>query len=63
MGLQVILRPLAEEDLQNIVAYIKQDNPVAAEKVGLQLLDLVDDLSSKPYMGKVVRSRGGIRRR
>jgi plasmid stabilization system protein ParE len=39
MGNQIILAPEAEQDLEEIVAYIARDNPAAAEAFGIRLLD------------------------
>ena len=39
MGYKVIFAPQAIERLEEIVRYIAQDNPAAAEKLGLRLVD------------------------
>jgi toxin ParE1/3/4 len=54
MDYQVILSPRAIQDLQEIVRYISFDNPVAAEKLGLQLTEKTRNLSAFPEMGRVI---------
>jgi plasmid stabilization system protein ParE len=39
MGFKIIFAPQAVERLEEIVRYIAKDNPQAAEKFGLHLLD------------------------
>ena len=39
MGYNVILSTLALEDLEQIVAYVAQNDPAAAERLGHRLLD------------------------
>jgi len=61
MGNQIILAPEAEEDLDEIVAYIAKENPAAAEKFGIHLIERVELLKSFPRLGRVVRGRRGER--
>jgi plasmid stabilization system protein ParE len=61
MGNQIILAPEAEQDLDEIVAYIAKDNPAAAEKFGIRLIERVELLKSFPRLGRVVRGRRGER--
>jgi plasmid stabilization system protein ParE len=49
MGYEVRLTAKAHGDLNEIVAYIAQDNPLAAEKLGGELAAEADSLSSYPY--------------
>jgi plasmid stabilization system protein ParE len=39
MGFKIVFAPQALERLEEIVRYIAQDNPTAAEKFGFRLLD------------------------
>jgi plasmid stabilization system protein ParE len=39
MGYKVILSTLALEDLEQIVAFVAQNDPAAAERLGHRLLD------------------------
>ena len=57
MGNQIILAPEAEQDLDEIVAYIAKDNPAAAEKFGIHLIERIELLKSFPRLGSVVRGR------
>jgi len=57
MGSQIILAPEAEQDLDEIVSYIAKDNPAAAEKFGIHLIERVELLKSFPRLGRVVRGR------
>jgi toxin ParE1/3/4 len=61
MGNQIILAPEAEQDLDEIVAYIAKDNPAAAEKFGIHLIERIELLKSFPRLGRVVRGRRGER--
>jgi len=62
MDVKVIIRPLAERDLQDIIEYIARDNPQAAARVGRKLLDLSDELASHPRRGMAVRQRPSARK-
>ena len=62
MGYEVRLTAKARGDLNEIVAYIAQDNPLAAEKLGDELAAEADSLSSYPYRGGLVRHRRNTRR-
>jgi plasmid stabilization system protein ParE len=56
MGYEVRLTAKARGDLNEIVAYIAQDNPLAAEKLGDELVAEADSLSSYPYRGGLIVS-------
>lgn len=43
----------AADDLANIVAYIRKDNPAAALRVAQSILEGVDALSNFPYRGRI----------
>ena len=51
MGYEVRLTAKARRDLNEIVAYIAQDNPLAAERLGDELAAEADSLSDHPYRG------------
>jgi toxin ParE1/3/4 len=61
MGNQIVLSPEAEQDLNEIVAYIARDNPAAAEKFGIRLLDRVEILKTFPRLGSHVSGMRGER--
>ena len=56
----VILLNTAQTDLDNIVRYIAVDNPTAAEKLGLDLIDVAMSLETLPYRGSRVRKYRGV---
>ena len=47
----------AQRDLREIVEYIARDNPGAAERVGLRLIEQVELLTQFPKLGRQVRQR------
>ena len=56
----VVILEAAHEDLRNIVAYIAEENPNAAETLGHELLDQAMSLESLPYRGSRVKKRRGL---
>jgi len=58
----VILSDTAQTDLDNIVEYIAVHNPTAAEKLGLELIDLAMSLQTFPYRGSRVRKHPRVRK-
>jgi len=56
----VVILEAAHEDLRNIVAYISNENPNAAETLGGELLDEAMSLESLPLRGSRVKKRGGL---
>jgi plasmid stabilization system protein ParE len=58
----VALSPRAERDLEQAVAFLAAKNPVAAERLGLGLVDAIFSLERLPYRGPVVRGRPAYRR-
>jgi plasmid stabilization system protein ParE len=62
MGFQVILSPQAIERLEEIVHYIARDNPSAAERFGMRLIDQAQLLRDFPELGSPCRKRPGVRR-
>jgi len=51
MGCRVVLTRLAEGDLAEIVDFIFQENPVAARRVGLELVAQLRSLEEFPLIG------------
>ena len=51
MGYKVILSTLALEDLEQIVAYVAQNDPTAAERLGRRLLDQAETPGYLPHRG------------
>lgn len=62
MDYRVILSKPSLRDLGRIARYIAPDNPSAAERVGLELVDLAESLNALPLRGAPLRSRLGVRR-
>jgi plasmid stabilization system protein ParE len=54
MDFKIFLSDDALNDLERIVAYIAPHNPVAAERMGNQLLDAALSLKTVPERGRVV---------
>ncbi len=62
MGCKIIFAPQAIADLEEVVRYIAKDDAVAAERVGLALIDRVAILENFPLLGSPYAKRAGIRR-
>jgi toxin ParE1/3/4 len=62
MGFKVVFAPQASERLKEIVRYIAKDNPAAAEKFGLRLVDRAVLLADFPELGQPYRKRQNVRR-
>ena len=62
MGYKVILSTLALEDLEQIVAYVAQNDPTAAERLGHRLLDQAETLRYLPHRGGNVQQRRGVKK-
>jgi plasmid stabilization system protein ParE len=52
----------ALSDLENVLDYISAENPRAAERLGISLLNHVELLQSPPRIGVPVPGRPGIRK-
>lgn len=57
----ILSRP-ALRDLGGIARHIAQDNSTAAERVGLELVQLAESLAVLPRRGGQLRARPGVRR-
>lgn len=62
MGFKVIFAPQAIDRLEQIVRYIAQDDPEAATKLGLHLVDRAGLLADFPELGQPCRKRPNVRR-
>jgi plasmid stabilization system protein ParE len=62
MGFKVILSPQAIERLEEIVRHIACDNPSAAGRFGMRLIDQAQLLGDFPELGTPYRKRPGVRR-
>jgi toxin ParE1/3/4 len=54
----IVWSPRAIEHLAHLRAYIAQDNPKAANRVGAALLDAVERLAELPNLGRPGRVAG-----
>jgi toxin ParE1/3/4 len=63
MAFQVLITDRANQDLSEIVAFIKKDNPGAAEKLGHAMIDHLKILRDFPFVGRMVPERGNSRLR
>ncbi len=61
MGWRVALTDKAEGDLGAVVAFLARFSPEAAERIGLELVEVIFSLDQLPYRGTPVRSRPGLR--
>lgn len=62
MGYKVILSRQADRDLEQIVRFLAQKNPAAAERLGHALLDRAVALARPPNPGVAVKGRPGYYR-
>lgn len=62
MGWQVALTDEADADLSNVVAFLAQKSPTAAERIGLELVALIFSLDQLPNRGAPVRKRPSLRK-
>ena len=62
MGWHVALTDEAEADLEAVVAFLAAKSPAAAERIGLELVDLIFTLDQLPNRGAPVRKRPSLRK-
>ncbi len=62
MGFKVVLSPQAINRLEEVVRYIARDDPGAAERFGMRLIDRAQMLAEFPEMGPVYPKRPGVRK-
>jgi plasmid stabilization system protein ParE len=58
----VALTEQAERDLESAVAFLASPSPLAAERLGLGLIDAIFNLARFPLLGAPVHARPGYRR-
>jgi plasmid stabilization system protein ParE len=51
MAWEVIFSARTRTDLEQIVSYIAREDPAAAERFGLKLIDQAESLADSPQMG------------
>ncbi|MGE5543537.1 MAG: type II toxin-antitoxin system RelE/ParE family toxin [Bacillota bacterium] len=57
MKFKIRINPVAIADIQEMKAYIAEDNPVAAERMGNDIYSKVEKLADFPQMGVSLSSR------
>jgi plasmid stabilization system protein ParE len=62
MGWQVALTEQADADLGDVVAFLAKKSPTAAERIGLELVEVIFSLDQLPNRGAPVRKRPGLRK-
>jgi plasmid stabilization system protein ParE len=62
MSWQVAITDEAAADLGNVVAFLAQKSPAAAERIGLELVDVIFSLDQMPNRGAPARKRPGLRK-
>ena len=62
MDFRLLFTQKALKDLAEIIGYIAQDDPQAAERFGNSLLDHVQLLTRFPRMGAAIRKRARVRK-
>jgi plasmid stabilization system protein ParE len=62
MGWQVAIRAEADADLGNVGAFLARKGPAAAERIGLELVDLIFSLDQMPNRGAPMRKRPAQRK-
>lgn len=62
MGFKIIFSPESLEHLGEIVRYISKDNPDAALRFGMKMLDRAALLADFPELGRPYSKRPGVRR-
>jgi plasmid stabilization system protein ParE len=59
---RVALSREAELDLERATAFLARQNPAAAERIGLELVDVIFSLDEFPARGVPLRRRPGLRK-
>lgn len=62
MGYEIVFAPQALARLEQIVSRIAEDNPDAARRFGMYLVDQAGLLANFPELGSPYRKRRGVRR-
>ncbi|MBS0631353.1 MAG: type II toxin-antitoxin system RelE/ParE family toxin [Verrucomicrobia bacterium] len=62
MGWQVALTERADADLGEVVAFLAKRSPSAAERIGLELVELIFSLQQFPGRGAPVQKRTSLRK-
>ncbi|MDA8226384.1 MAG: type II toxin-antitoxin system RelE/ParE family toxin [Desulfitobacterium hafniense] len=61
MKFKIRINPVAISDVKEIIAYISEENPAAAERMGNDIYSKVEKLAEFPQMGVSLSSRINIK--
>jgi len=61
MGWKVVFSLRSQQDVERIVKFIARDDPAAAERIGLTLINKAESLADAPESGVVMVQRPGTR--
>ena len=53
MSVEIVWSPLARTRLRQIRAYVARDKPVAAERLAMRIVTLVESLRNHPRLGRL----------
>lgn len=62
MGYKVVLTAQADRDLGEVVRFIAENSVEAAERVGLEIIEVARSLEAFPRRGVMVQARPGLRK-
>jgi toxin ParE1/3/4 len=62
MGWKIVFSPQALDDLAEVVRFIAQDDPLAAKRIGNELIDRVLILEKFPWLGSRYPKRNAVRK-
>ena len=62
MGCRIAVTDQADSDLGNVVAFLARKSPLAAVRVGLELVKLIFSLDQMPNRGAPMRKRPFLRK-
>ncbi len=62
MDYKVVLTSRAQSDLFEVVSFVAEKYPSAAERIGYALLATAESLASLPYRGPAMKGRPGLRK-
>jgi toxin ParE1/3/4 len=55
---EIVWSPLARARLQEIRAYVAKDKPVAAERLAIRIVAVIEALRIRPYLGRAGTGAG-----
>jgi plasmid stabilization system protein ParE len=55
MAYRIFWTPIAVQDLRDICNFISRDNPVAAQRMGEQLIEQAEAIALFPQSGRMIR--------